>query len=89
MCIQDEAGQTFFSGNTMVEPLQDFTYDSLYRLVKAMGRERESLSVTGEPQLGVALIPSFGEGSRLRRQYSLCFHSKNTTGSAPTCLPAR
>lgn len=36
---RDEAQQTVFFDNQVVEPLNDYTYDALYRLVKAKGRE--------------------------------------------------
>ena len=38
--IGDEAQQTLFYANQLVSPEQDFTYDALYRLVKASGREQ-------------------------------------------------
>ncbi len=38
--IRDEAADTVFSGNTIVEPTKDYTYDALYRLIQAKGREQ-------------------------------------------------
>jgi RHS repeat-associated protein len=37
--IQDDAQQTVFFRNSMVEPSSDYTYDALYRLIEAKGRE--------------------------------------------------
>ncbi len=37
--IRDDAQQTLFFNNTVVSPTQTFTYDALYRLIEAQGRE--------------------------------------------------
>ena len=37
--IQDDAQQTIFFRNQRVEPSNDYTYDALYRLIQATGRE--------------------------------------------------
>jgi RHS repeat-associated protein len=37
--IRDNAQQTVFFANTQVEPHNDYTYDPLYRLISAAGRE--------------------------------------------------
>jgi RHS repeat-associated protein len=37
--IQDDAQQTLFFRNQRVEPSNDYTYDALYRLIQATGRE--------------------------------------------------
>ncbi|MEO1396822.1 MAG: SpvB/TcaC N-terminal domain-containing protein [Cyanobacteria bacterium J06634_5] len=37
--IQDNAHQTVFFSNTQVVPHNDYTYDALYRLIRAEGRE--------------------------------------------------
>ena len=37
--IQDDAQQTVFFANTVVEPHADYTYDALYQLIAATGRE--------------------------------------------------
>lgn len=37
--IQDDAQQTIFFRNRRVEPSADYTYDAIYRLVEATGRE--------------------------------------------------
>lgn len=45
--IKDEALQTLFFNNAGVSPTQRFTYDALYRLVTAQGRELQSLASFG------------------------------------------
>ena len=47
--IRDEAQQTVFFRNKRVEPTADYTYDALYRLVKATGREHLGLKSTTTP----------------------------------------
>ena len=37
--IQDDAQQTIYFNNRKVEPSADYTYDSIYRLISARGRE--------------------------------------------------
>ena len=37
--IQDDAQQTIYFRNKRVEPSNDYTYDALYRLIQATGRE--------------------------------------------------
>jgi len=37
--IQDDAQQTIYFNNQRVEPSADYTYDAIYRLIKAAGRE--------------------------------------------------
>jgi RHS repeat-associated protein len=39
MHIQDDAQQTIYFKNMRVEPSNDYTYDALYRLIQATGRE--------------------------------------------------
>ncbi|WP_421921236.1 SpvB/TcaC N-terminal domain-containing protein [Marinifilum sp.] len=41
----DNAKQTFYYSNTVIEPKGQYEYDALYRLVKATGRELNSLAV--------------------------------------------
>ncbi|MCX4672356.1 sugar-binding protein [Streptomyces sp. NBC_01381] len=45
--IQDDAQQTVFFRNVRVEPAADFTYDALYRLTEATGREHLGLLAAG------------------------------------------
>lgn len=37
--MRDDAQQTIYFGNAKVEPIHDYTYDAIYRLVRAIGRE--------------------------------------------------
>jgi RHS repeat-associated protein len=46
--IRDDAQQTVFFSNAVVEPHGDYTYDALYRLIRAEGREHRGQS--GQPQ---------------------------------------
>ncbi|MQM32923.1 SpvB/TcaC N-terminal domain-containing protein [Accumulibacter sp.] len=39
--IQDDAQQTVYFRNQRVEPSNDYTYDALYRLIQASGREHQ------------------------------------------------
>ena len=48
--IQDDAQQTIFFKNQIVEPSNDYTYDAVYRLIEATGREHLG-------QVGGAPIP--------------------------------
>jgi RHS repeat-associated protein len=42
--IQDTAQQTIYFNNRIVEPSSDYTYDAIYRLIQARGREHLGLS---------------------------------------------
>src|SRR5207247_137417 len=46
--IQDDAQQTIYFKNQRVEPSNDYTYDALYRLIGASGREH--IGQAGQPQ---------------------------------------
>ncbi|MFF0284090.1 SpvB/TcaC N-terminal domain-containing protein [Rhodococcus aetherivorans] len=54
--IRDDAQQKIFFSNTLVEPSNDYTYDALYRLIHATGREH--LGQTG----GVRNPPTAPDG---------------------------
>ena len=41
----DNAQQTFYYSNTVIEPKGQYEYDALYRLIKATGRELTSLAM--------------------------------------------
>lgn len=43
-CIRDDAQQTIYFRNTIVEPSSSYTYDPIYRLIAATGREHLSRS---------------------------------------------
>jgi RHS repeat-associated protein len=64
--VRDDAQQTVFFRNRRVEPSADFTYDAVYRLIEATGREH--LGQTG----GVPNAPtphSYDDFARLRLQH--------------------
>jgi RHS repeat-associated protein len=42
----DQTSQTVFYNNQKVEPLSDYTYDGLYRLIKANGRQHPGINAT-------------------------------------------
>jgi YD repeat-containing protein len=56
--LMDNALQTVYFRNTIVEPRQDFTYDSLNQLVEATGREH-----LGQPR-SVPIPYGFSDGER-------------------------
>ena len=47
--IRDNAQQTIYFRNQRVEPSNDFTYDAIYRLTQATGREHLGLGGNGNP----------------------------------------
>jgi RHS repeat-associated protein len=57
--IQDNAQQTIYFRNQCIEPSNDYTYDALYRLIQASGREH--LGQTG----GVPIPHSHDDASRV------------------------
>jgi RHS repeat-associated protein len=70
--IRDDAQETIFFRNQVVEPSADYTYDALYRLIAATGREHlgqpggapEPTSWTDEPRVG---LPQPGDGAAMGR----------------------
>ncbi|HZO90882.1 MAG TPA: SpvB/TcaC N-terminal domain-containing protein [Chthonomonadaceae bacterium] len=57
--IRDEAQQTIFCRNKRVEPSADYTYDAIYRLIEATGREH--LGQVG----GAPIPPSYNDAPRI------------------------
>jgi RHS repeat-associated protein len=47
--LDDEAQQMIFFRNRRVEPSTEYTYDALYRLIAATGREHLGIDSTGRP----------------------------------------
>lgn len=43
-CVRDASSKTVFTGQQKVEPHNDYTYDALYRLTTATGREHPALA---------------------------------------------
>jgi RHS repeat-associated protein len=58
MHIQDDAQQTIYFKNKRVEPSSDYTYDALYRLIDATGREHLG-------QGGASVVHSSGDAGRV------------------------
>lgn len=46
---RDDAQQTIFFNNRLIEPSCDFTYDATYRLVQSLGREHIGQGLTPDP----------------------------------------
>jgi RHS repeat-associated protein len=51
--IRDDAQQTIFFRNQRVEPSAEYTYDALYRLIEATGREHLGQNPGGDPNPSV------------------------------------
>ncbi|MEO0987420.1 MAG: SpvB/TcaC N-terminal domain-containing protein [Cyanobacteria bacterium J06639_14] len=58
MSIRDEAQQTVFFNNAVVEPHNTYTYDALYRLIQATGREHAT-QITPQPD-AMDFMPAIG-----------------------------
>ncbi len=67
--IHDDAQQTIFFDNSVVEPHNDYRYDALYQLVDASGREhRGQTGPTDHHELAMPSHPSDGQVMRVYRQ---------------------
>jgi RHS repeat-associated protein len=69
--LRDDAEQTIFFRNRAVEPSAGYTYDALYRLIEATGREHlgqgggpEPTGPTDAPRVG---LPQPGDGAAMGR----------------------
>ncbi len=69
--IRDDAQQTIYFSNKRVEPSTDYTYDPIYRLIEATGREHLGqagasvpLSYNDVPRVG---LPQPGDGNAMGR----------------------
>ncbi len=66
--LRDDAQQTIFFSNKRVEPSADYTYDALYRLIEARGREHlgqagrapKPSSYDDAPRVGISFASSDG-----------------------------
>jgi RHS repeat-associated protein len=72
--IRDDAQQTVFFDNTVVNPESQFTYDPIYRLIEATGREH--IGQTGRPwttynDAGRVKLPHPRDGRAMRRYTEL------------------
>ena len=61
--IQDDAQQTIYFRNRRVEPSADYTYDAVYRLISARGREHLGQVAGGSAQVPIPL--SYDDGPRM------------------------
>jgi RHS repeat-associated protein len=65
--IKDEAQQTIFFNNSVVNPSNQYTYDAIYRLISATGREHigQNQSPSAKDEFRTNL-PMPGDGSAMR-----------------------
>ena len=64
--LGDGAQQTIFFANQVVTPSSDYTYDAIYRLVSAAGREHVGQTVIGWDDSGRVAIPLPSDGQAMR-----------------------
>jgi RHS repeat-associated protein len=67
--VEDDAQQTIYFNNTVIEPISTFEYDALYRLTKATGRELASLQLPINTDF-VNNIPVPNTGSNAMQTYT-------------------
>lgn len=68
--IEDQAQQTLFFANQVVAPSSDYTYDALYRLLRAEGREHAGQAERPETSWDDAFrvrLPQPTDGTAMRR----------------------
>jgi hypothetical protein len=90
--IQDDAQQTIYFRNQRVEPSNDYTYDAVYRLIQASGREhlgqeRRSGAIPIRRRRQMASTPST-PGSTIRgngQPWAPTSSATCTTPSATSC----
>jgi RHS repeat-associated protein len=63
----DAAQQTRFFANAVVTPARTFTYDALYQLVAATGRELAALQQSDEADVAVQPLPHVNDTMAVRR----------------------
>ncbi|NEQ05875.1 MAG: hypothetical protein F6K37_07920, partial [Moorea sp. SIO4E2] len=76
--IADHAWDTVFNKNQQVDPKSTYTYDALYRLIEATGREHQALSRQQEqyrdiPEVGFVQLQNLNNGQAVEnytRRYS-------------------
>ncbi|GLV54301.1 hypothetical protein KDH_11490 [Dictyobacter sp. S3.2.2.5] len=61
--IQDDAQQSVYFRNRQIAPSADYTYDAIYRLIEASGREHLGQAEGGEPQVPLPL--SYNDALRI------------------------
>ena len=90
--IQDDAQQTIYFRNKRVEPSNDYTYDALYRLIEATGREH--LGQAGAPiphsptTRRVGFIASM-PGARIRTTATPWARTSSATCTTPSATSCR
>ena len=65
----DNAQQTQYFSNTVIDPTNKYRYDSLYRLVQATGREKGNLSAPNSSGYQPDWIPTNGKSSQSLATY--------------------
>jgi RHS repeat-associated protein len=68
--IDDEAQQTHWFDNAQVSPERTYSYDPLYRLSSATGREKVGLAQAGVLPFPVELLPHGGAANTVLRRYT-------------------
>jgi RHS repeat-associated protein len=65
--IKDEAQQTIYFNNSVISPSLDYTYNALYQLIKATGREHIGQNLPPSPQdVNRTALPQPGDGMQMR-----------------------
>ena len=63
--IKDLSHETVFNGGQQVEPVSNYTYDALYRLTTATGRQHPGLTAADVKIPFPNLIPNLNDGQKL------------------------
>ncbi|RFS26712.1 hypothetical protein DVR12_02685 [Chitinophaga silvatica] len=61
--IRDQSIDTIFNNNQQIEPLLDYTYDALYQLIQATGRQHQGITAT-------TYRNNIADGSFMQSKYS-------------------
>ena len=72
---RDDAQQTVYFRNRRVEPSAEYTYDALYRLIEATGREHLG-------QANGATVPPMPPGPQMRPTQACCIQATATPCAA-------
>ncbi|MBN2777896.1 MAG: RHS repeat-associated core domain-containing protein [Bacteroidales bacterium] len=67
--VEDDAQQTIYFNNTVIDPISTFEYDALYRLIEATGRELTSLQLPSNTDF-VNNIPVPNTGTNAMQTYT-------------------
>lgn len=66
----DHAQQTHYFNNSVITPVGKYEYDALYRLIKASGREKESLAAPSSAIYVPEALPTNGKSNTIMSNYS-------------------